>query len=332
MKNTNRFSKLKFNNGKELTNRVVVPPMASETASLEGYVTEKTLLHYHRLAQSKAGLVMVEYSHVHDSGRSEEFQLGIQSDEHLSGLTQLAATIHKSKNLVGIQLTHAGGKTTREYSNGFLMGASRIAVPVKDQNMEIPDEMTKLEINLWKESFLQASRRAVQAGFDLVELHAAHGYGLNQWLSPITNKRIDNYGGNTMNRARLLLEILESIKKEFPDLLLAVRLPGQDFLEGGLQFADTILIAKALEKIGVDIIDVSSGIGGWKRPRERIGEGYLIDEATTIQAAVKIPVIGVGGIETAAFIDELIGKEKITLAAVGRAILAAPKLWGEKNL
>jgi len=172
----------------------------------------------------------------------------------------------------------------------------------------------------------------VQAGFDLVEFHSAHGYGLNQWLSPITNQRIDSYGTDLHGRMRLLIEIVEAVRIRHPQLLLSVRLPGQDFLPGGLKIGDTVAIAQRLESLGVDILHISSGIGGWRRPAVRIGEGYLVQEAEQIQRAVKIPVIGVGGIQTGTYINQSLNEEKFQLAAVGRAILKDPAGWFNENL
>src|SRR4051812_31627956 len=185
MKTLDRFSSLSFRNGKAFRNRVVVPPMASETADRDGFVTDETLAHYGKLSRSGAGLVMVEYTYVHRSGRSEERQLGIQSDAHIFGLARLASAIRAAGAVAGLQITHAGGKTSRDLSGDALMGPSPIPVPVKDREMECPDPMGEAEIELWKESFRAGYLRAAAAGFDLVEAHAAHGYGLNQWLSPI---------------------------------------------------------------------------------------------------------------------------------------------------
>jgi NADPH2 dehydrogenase len=209
---------------------------------------------------------------------------------------------------------------------------SGISVPVKNKELENSVEMSLSDINNWKEWFIKAASRAAKANFDLIELHAAHGYGLNQWLSPITNKRNDEYGGNVVKNSRLLLEMVESIKKEFPQLLISVRIPGQDFLEEGLNTQDCISIAILLQNSGVDILNVSSGIGGWRRPGTRNGEGYLIEEAATIQNQVSVPVIGVGGIETGAYIDDLLKNKKVSLTAVGRAILKDPKTWGNTQL
>jgi len=327
----NRCTELKLGNNHTLRNRVVVPPMASETADDGGFVTERTLAHYARLAEAKPGLLIAEYTFVHLSGKSEDNQLGVQSDAHVAGLTQLATLIKRSGAVAGLQITHAGGKTERALTGGALMGPSSVPVPVKDREMEAPSPMTAEEIAQWKTAFSQAVDRAAVAGFDLVEFHSAHGYGLNQWLSPITNHRTDTYGGDLQGRMRLLLEIIADAKARHPDLLLSVRMPGQDFLEDGLKIESSILVAQALEKSGVNLIHVSSGIGGWRRPRDRIGEGYLVSEAAQIQAAVSTPVIGVGGIESGTYIDESLQLGRFTLAAVGRAILKDPSVWNKAN-
>ncbi len=327
-----RFSPLELRGGQRLRNRVVVPPMASETADPNGCATEATLAHYKRLAASGAGLVLVEYSYVAASGRSEENQLGIASPVHLDGLTRIARVIQAAGAVAGIQLTHAGGKAARGLTGGRLQSPSGIAVPVKDRELAVPDIMTAVEVEEWKQAFGAAVELAVAAGFELVEFHAAHGYGLNQWLSPITNARDDAYGGAVERNSQLLFEIVAAARRAYPNLLLAVRIPGQDFLAGGLSSDDAVGLAQGLAELGVDLLDVSSGIGGWRRPRDRSGEGYLVSEAAVIAAAVSVPVIAVGGIEHGAYIDQGLEQGKFSLAAVGRAILKDPQLWGAENL
>lgn len=321
----NRFSTLTLNSKLSARNRVVVPPMASQTATTEGIATQKTFEHYARLTQAGAGLLFVEYTFVHPSGRSEENQLGISTDEHIAGLRQVAGIIHKAGAIAGLQLSHGGGKSERNLTGGSLMSPSGISVPVRNEGLETPDAMSVEDILLWKNAFVSASERAVLAGFDLIELHAAHGYGLNQFLSPITNQRLDGYGGDLLGRSRLLLEIVTVIRQKFPELLISVRMPGQDFFENGLLLSDTIALAQLLEKAGANLLHVSSGIGGWRGPSARNGtEGYLVAEAAQIQAYVKVPVIGVGGIQTAAYMDKVISEKTISLVAVGRAILSDP--------
>lgn len=306
--------------------------MASQTASLQGVATEATFSHYRQLTKAGAGLIFVEYTSVHSSGRSEENQLAADSDEHIEGLAKIAEIIKNSGAVAGLQLSHGGGKTERALTNGILMSPSGIKVPVKDSLMETPTAMSVDDIELWKNAFLRATQRARSAGFEAVELHAAHGYGLNQWLSPMTNQRTDAYGGSLTDRLRILTEIIELIRIHIPDILISVRMPGQDFLENGLKPEDSVLIAQKLEAAGVDLIHVSSGIGGWRRPGERTGEGYLVSEAAQIQARVKTPVIGVGGIVSGTYIDQGLQKNLFSLAAVGRAILGAPQDWGTENL
>ncbi len=327
-----RSTPYKFKNGKIAKNRVVVPPMASQTANTEGHATKKTIEHYANLSSSGAGIVFVEYSHIHSSGRGEGNQLSVDSDDKIPGLKQVASVIKDNGALAGLQLVHVGGKTTIELAHGPLMAPSSIPVPVKGWQPETPQAMTPDQIELWVQWFVGAAKRAALAGFDLVELHAAHGYGLNQWLSPITNQRQDGFGGSIANRAQLLFTIVTEIKSQLPHLMLAVRLPAQDHFIGGLATSEMVWVAKQLETLGVDLLDVSSGIGGWRRPEGHQGQGYLVPDATLLKTHVSVPTIGVGGIETGLFIDELVSNHKVDFAAVGRAILSNPSSWGLVHL
>lgn len=329
---TNRWTAYTFKNGKMTKNRVVIPPMASQTADEFGFVTKKTIEHYENLASSGAGLVFVEYSFVHVSGKGEKHQLGADGNDKLDGLKKIVAGIHKSGALAGFQIVHAGGKTSSEITGGPLLGASAIAVPVKGWEPEVPSAVLENQVEDYVQWFIDGAHLANRAGFDFVEIHVAHGYGLNQWLSPLTNKRTDHYGGDLLGRAKILFLIMERIKKEIPTLLLAARIPARDYMEDGLSLEDMIWVAQGLETIGIDLIDVSSGIGGWKRPEGRSGQGYLVDDASLIKKSVSVPVIGVGGIESGDFIDEILEKEKIDFTAVGRSILKNPAEWYLKNL
>jgi NADPH2 dehydrogenase len=332
----NRWSPYHFKPDVVARNRIVVPPMASQTADAEGRATERTIEHYRRLSESGAGLIFVEYSYVHPSGRSEAQQLGAASRAHEHGLATLASVIHASGALAGVQLVHCGGKSTHELTGGPLMAPSALRVPVKGWEPDLPQAMTLAHIREWREWFRSAAQRALHAGFDVIELHAAHGYGLNQWLSPLTNQRDDEYGGGIEARSRLLFEIVgdivEQIKGEFPKAVLAVRVPGQDHLPGGLTSHDMKWVAKGLLAHGVELIDVSSGIGGWRRPEGREGEGYLVADAAELKTAIATPVIGVGGIKTGPFIDHLLASSQIDFTAVGRAILEDPRAWRDAHL
>ena len=328
----NRLSSIKINNIKHLNNRIVTPAMASQTADLNGTIRNSTLRHYKRLEQAHSGLLIVEYSYVHRSGRSEPNQLAADATQDKSRLSELARILKVSGNLAGLQIVHGGGKSERSLTDGLLLGPSPVSVPDRNRKLEVMDTIKIEEIPQYQKWYVDAAERAYTSGFDLVELHAAHGYGLNQWISPITNIRKDIYGGSNENRFRILFEIVEMIRNSLPDLLLSVRIPGQDFFDQGLKIADAGMLANGLAARGVHIVSVSSGLGGWRRPRERIGEGYLVDEAESIQKLVEIPVIGVGGIKSAHYIDKVIRGKKVDLVAVGRAILKDPLAWNKKIL
>jgi NADPH2 dehydrogenase len=332
MKSLNRCSPLQINSQYILKNRIVIPPMGSGTASEEGFVTLETLKHYSLLTEAQAGLLIVEYTYVHPTGRNEQNQLGISKEKHIQGLSTLSQLICESGALAGIQLSHSGAKSNLVMTENSLMGPSGITIPSRDRKFEKPASMSVEDIKTWKQAFIEAARRAVTAGFRLIEFHAAHGYGLNQFLSPLTNRREDIYGQSFEGRTRLLREIIQAVRDNYPDLLISVRMPGQDFFDGGLTISDAIELAKALEKLGINILNVSSGLGGGKRPSTREGEGYLAEEAEKIQAVVSIPVIAVGGITSGEYIDQGLQAGRFSLAAVGRALRKNPKDWYEKNL
>ena len=183
----NRWSKYEFKNGKIAKNRVVVPPMASQTADEKGFATNATIEHYKSLSQSEAGIVFVEYSYIHQSGKGEPNQLGVNLSSQQRGLQQIAKEIKKHKALAAIQLVHVGGKTSSSLTGQSLIAPSELATPVKGRILEVPEAATDKSISKLLEWYLNSVRLAVNSGFDIVELHAAHGYGLNQWLSPVTN-------------------------------------------------------------------------------------------------------------------------------------------------
>ena len=324
-----RFTPLTLSNGLTLKNRLVVPPMASQTADVNGLATPATISHYHHLSQSGAGLVMVEYSHVNLAGRSETNQLGAHDDACLPGLTAVASTLHTAGVKTGLQITHCGGKDIAAISSD-VMGPSGITVPAYDRVLPTPRAMTVDDINTWQQDFVAAAIRADKAGFDLVEIHCAHGYGINQWLSPLTNQRQDKYGGELENRARILIEIVTQIKQVAPKLAVMTRIPGQDGYPGGLTHADMAQVSQWLVAAGVEILNVSSGIGGWNRPKDKRGEGFLVEDAAPLTGTTTAAVIGVGGIESVDYIETILTTKQVDLVAVGRAILAGPSEFANK--
>jgi NADPH2 dehydrogenase len=314
-----------FRNGKVATNRIFVPAMASKTADETGSATEVTVAHYDRLARSGAGIVFVEYSFVHQSGKAEPRQLGMANEDHQRAAVPIAQTIHKQGSLAGLQIAHAGGKTTTAITGMPLQSPSGVVVPARGRDLEIPVALSEAQIQDWKKWFVDAALRVAGAGFDMVELHGAHGYGLNQWMSPLTNTRSGAYGRH--ERSRLVCEIVSAIRASVPQLLVSVRLAGRDFLEGGLEESDMVIMAQQFVEAGVDVLNVSSGLGGWNTPEAAIEEGFLVPQAAVIQQAVSVPVVGVGGIKTLEFVNQGIKRRSFEFAAVGRAILHGQWRW-----
>jgi NADPH2 dehydrogenase len=316
---------------RRLHTRLVLPPMASGTADERGVVTPELLAHYDRIVSAHHGLAWVEYTYVHPSGRSEPRQPGMHTDEHERGMAQVAALIRTRGALAGLQLTHAGAKTEPELiGGGRPVGASPIEVPAHRAAFDAPDELTEFQAYELIDAFVASAARAVRAGFAAVEIHAAHGYLLNQWVSPLTNQRVDAHGGSLVARSRLLVEIVRRVRAAVGDqVIVSVRFPGQDRLAGGIDAGDGITLARLLVDAGVDVLNVSSGLGGWRRGREQRGEGYLVPDAARIRAEVGVPVIGVGGIETHEYARAVLARGDVDLVAVGRAVLADPS-WADR--
>lgn len=308
-----------------LKSRLTLPPMASSTGDERGHVTDATLAHYARIVNGRQGLVFVEYTYVHPWGRSESQQLGLHHGEHREGLARLAALIRERGSLPGIQLTHAGGKTEVELIGRKPLGASAVAIPAYGGDMPAPEPMNGDEIETLFQAFVAAASRAEAAGFAAIEIHCAHGYFFNQWLSPVTNQRQDRHGGSPEARSKLLLDLIVELRVRLrSETILSLRFPGQDRIPGGLTLEHTVALAQAVARAGVDVLNVSSGLGGWRRGREQRGEGYLVEDAATLRRALGIPVIGVGGVASLEYCRETLNRGDVDMLAVGRAILENP--------
>jgi NADPH2 dehydrogenase len=295
--------------------------MASGTADGDGHVTDATLAHYGRIVNGRQGLAFVEYTYVHPWGRSEPNQLGLHTDDHAEGFARLAALIKARGAVAGIQLTHAGGKTDETLIGRKPLGASAVAIPAHGGDFPAPEPMDDEAIAELLQAFVSASLRAEAAGFQVIEIHCAHGYFFNQWLSPITNRR----GESPADRAALLLTLLRELRAVLrPDTLLSLRFPGQDRLPDGLSLEESTELARAVTAAGVDLLNVSSGLGGWRRGRDARGEGYLVEDAAVLRRAVGVPVIGVGGIATLDYCRDVLSRGAVDMLAVGRAILENP--------
>jgi NADPH2 dehydrogenase len=307
--------------GLTLKNRIVMPPMHTGFATAEGVVTESLVEHYTRRSEA-LGLLIVEHSYVSLEGKLSERQVGIYDDSLVPSLEKLSTNVHATGTPIVIQINHAGRVASRE-----ITGKQPVA-PSSNGNAR---ELRVEEIEGLTEIFAKAAERAIRAGFDGVEIHGAHGFLLNQFFSPLTNRRRDNYGGSLENRSRFPLEVVERVREKVGGRLLLYRLGSDDLDPSGTRIEDSQKFAVNLEQAGVDIIDVSGGLCG-SRPKQLQGkQGYFILQAQQVRKVVKIPVIGVGGITEPEFGDKLVRKGKIDLVAVGRKLLKDPE-WAIKAI
>jgi len=308
-------------------NRVAMPPMANGLATDDGEVVPRLNSHYEARAKEGVGLVIVEHAYVHPSGKASPRQLAVDRDELTDGLTTLASSIRAQGALAAIQITHAGSKTSQENCGQIPVAPSAVSNPMGASE---PRELGTEELLELKQCYVQAAVRAEKAGFDAVELHGAHGYFLNQFLSPLTNRRTDAYGGSDRGRARFPLEVLEAVKEAVGDTTIVIyRLGADDLLPGGLTIEAAGRFAVWLGEGGVDLIDVSGGLSAFmivdKHP------GFFRTHSRAIRDQVSVPVMVTGGVKTPEFAEEILESGDADVVGVGRALLANPK-WAREAL
>ena len=335
MSETPLFSSLKIKS-KTFRNRVVLSPMCQYKAK-DGIISDWHLQHYSRFAFSGLGAAFIEATGVSPEGRIGHGCTGIWSDDHVEGLSKIVKTFNEYDCLSGIQLAHAGRKAS------FLRpwdGASPItendkiepawqtigpsAIPINNSS-PVPKEMTIEDINRVKEDFKNAAIRANIAGFDIIEIHGAHGYLLHSFFSPISNMRNDQYGGNFENRIRFAMEIIADIKSVWPEnkplfyRLSSIDAPGQ-----GATIEDNVQLAKSLKIAGVDVIDCSSGgiTGSPVLTKSKIIPGFQVPYSEKIKKEAEISSMAVGAIINADQANEIILNKRADLVAMGRELLA----------
>lgn len=324
-------SKLKLCN-LELSNRLVMPPMASSCASESGAVTQKLCEYYREKSHGGyMGLVIVEHAYVSIEGKAHKAQLSIAADADVPGLRRLAGAIHANGSKVFAQISHAGS-AAQSKTGGDIISASAVRSPFAKPDAQCPRAMTAAEIKKLIADFGAAAVRAREAGFDGVELHSAHYYLLDQFYSPLTNRRADEYCGSSLEgRLRLHLEIIDEIRRlAGADFHLALRLGACDYTAGGTSLEDSVQAAKMLEKAGLDLLDISGGLCGPFRSQIK-HEGYFKELSTAIRQAISIPMILTGGITTAAGAEALLSDGAADLIGVGRALLKDSD-WAENAL
>lgn len=308
-----------------LRNRVMVSPMCMYSAPENGLFTEWHFVHLASRAVGGAGLVCQEATAVEPRGRISEGDLGIWDDMHIVSLQRITHFIREAGGSSAIQLAHAGRKawSARKGHEGPQQPVAPSAIPW-DHDWEVPHELTVAEIHQVIDAFQGAAGRALAAGYDVIEIHGAHGYLLHEFLSPISNHRQDCYGGSLENRARLLLEVTQAIRQVWADHKpLFLRVSATDWADGGLTPEDFVTLAPALKHAGIDLIDCSSG-GVAPISKPVVAPGYQIPLAERIRHGGQIPTAAVGLITQPEMAEEIITNGRADVVALAREVLRHP--------
>ncbi len=315
-----------------LKNRIVVSPMC-QYSSVDGFANDWHLVHLGTRAVGGASLVMTEAAAVTPEGRISPQDLGIWKDEHIEKLKQIVDFLVSQGAVPGIQLAHAGrkastyspwkgqGQVAEDEGGWTTVSSSDIPFHRKDK---APKELSIDDIKTLIQDFVLATERAKKAGFKVIEIHAAHGYLLHQFFSPISNKRNDKYGGSFENRVRILIEILEAVKEYITeDMALLVRISATDWIKDGWDLTQSIALGKLLKQHGVDLVDVSSG-GLAVEQEIAIGPSYQVPFSSQIKAQTGMPVGAVGLITTAEQCEEILNSGAADLIFLARELLRNP--------
>ncbi|MCQ4636629.1 NADH:flavin oxidoreductase [Anaerovorax odorimutans] len=300
-------------------NRLVYPPITIAKASPDGKVTEDSLEYYQdKMRGGHFSLAIVEHCYITQQGKASAGQVSIADDSKIQGLAKLARVIKGSGTKAVVQMNHAGSCTTQEVTGMKLAGPS----PVKNPRQGgVPEEMTKADISRVVSAFAAAAARGKAAGYDGVEIHSAHSYLLNQFYSPLTNLRNDQYGGKLENRISIHLEIIDAVRKAVGrDYPVFLRLGACDYLPGGNKTQDAVKAARIFEDAGIDVLDISGGMCGYVNPENK-APGYFGAESKAIREAVSIPVISTGGVKEAEDVEALLEAGVADLIGVGRTVM-----------
>ncbi len=316
----------------EFKNRIVMAPMGTHSCDADGFITDKALQYYAARANGGVGLVIVQAAVV-SKGSATPRGMRLCEDKYIPGMRKLAHVIHQGGAKAIAQLNHHGTmfaairKADLGAENVEVIGPT--ALPSVASGV-VPREMSKQDINSFVEAFAEACRRAKEAGFDGVEVHAAHGYLLSSFLSPLTNRRHDEYGGNAAARARLVCEVLRAARRRVgPEFALVLRVSGTELLEGGIQIEDVVVQAPLFVESGADAIHVSactSDYTVWQIPSYLEPEGTMVHLAEAVKKAVKVPVIAVGRLGDPILAERVLQEGKADFIALGRPLLADPDL------
>lgn len=333
------FYKTKINH-MELKNRFVRSAtwegLANSDGSCSGELADLML----KLAKGQVGLIITSHAYVNQTGQAGIKQLGIYSDQLISSYIKIVEKVHREGSKIIMQIAHAGGRASAQLVKSQPFGPS--SLEIKDCMM--CREMTKSEIFQIIEDFKNAAVRAKKSGFDGVQIHAAHGYLLNQFFSPFFNKRKDEYGGSIENRARLILEILQAIRSELGrQFAILIKINSDDFIEGGFTQSEMVQVSAMLESAGIDAVELSGGtslkISSYSSSRvgeidSKKEEVYYRDAANLYKEKITVPLILVGGIRSYEVANELVEKELADYISLCRPLIREPDLikrWKRGN-
>ena len=321
----------------EIKNRIVMPPMTTRLADDEGFVSDASIAYYTARVRGGTGLITVEMASPERAGRHRRRELGIYDDRFLPGLERLVRAIHVGGAKASIQLGHGGGHTRRDICGETPVAPSAIPHPVFETTFEtiVPEEMSKARIDRCVAAFAAAAARAQRAGFDCVEIHAAHGYLISQFLTPFENRRSDEYGGVLANRARFGLDVLRAVKAAVPGMAVIFRLSVEDYFPEGMPWPEGRQVAIWAAEAGADALHIAAGhyrslpSAARQIPPMAYPDATFLDYAAGVKQAVRCPVIAVGRLGDTDLAAAAIDRGKADFIALGRTMIAEPE-WVAK--
>lgn len=314
----------------ELKNRLVRSATAERRVDKDGAVTDDLVKFYERLARGGVGTIITGHAYIREDGRSGWQMMGIHNNNLIPGLKRLSRETHKYDARIFVQINHVG-----RYAPGGIIQTNPLAPSIIDEDdrkgVYPPREMTSNDIKEIIQAFGRAAARAQEAGFDGVQIHAAHGYLVNQFLSPRTNRRTDEWGGSTENRARFLLEIIREIRaKVGPDFPVWVKINCEDFIKDGLFLEESLTVAEKLSQAGINAIEISGGVQFETVIRLEVGkkepEAYFLPQAEEFRKRLDTPLILVGGIRRLETIEMLVKDKGMDLVSMSRPLIREPDL------
>ncbi|MGD2099549.1 MAG: FAD-dependent oxidoreductase [Desulfobacterales bacterium] len=313
--------------GIQLKNRIIMPGLASFLIGEDGSISETTIEHYRRRAAGGPAMIIMEACAVSPEGVVSNHQARIDDDRFIEGLHKIAAVMKSEGSVPAVQIHHGGRQTSIKVIKRKPLAPSAIPCPTIRGDVE---PLTTEGIHEIVQKFGDAAQRAQQAGFELIEIHGAHGYLINQFLSKVSNVREDEYGGDIVGRSRFAIEIVETIRQRLgPQFPLSFKISAQEFLPDGLTVTESIEILKHLEKAGIDVVQVSAGndiTAEWICQPMFMAQACLAESAARIKKALNIPVMTVGRINDPVIANEVLEKNQADLVCIGRGLLADPQL------